>query len=398
VANARRDEGIAETRVAQARAQALPQVTLKAGYTRLDDVTSFAFDSQTLTMGRLDNYSASAEVSQLLYSGGLVRTALQAAQTYRDLTRAGTGLARASLVRDIRIAFHDALLARDAAAVMEQSVDQLRRFADQVADRRRNQTASEFDHLSARVQLANETPKLARARNACEVAREALRNVARIEEPAFELAGALAYVPVETNLAAWVASARARRPELRQMELRVRLLQADIESAESEYKPTVRAVAAGSGTDPAQFASVSGWDFQAYAGVTATWNLFEGGRTKAKVAEKRIEKKKAEADLEELERAVELEVRQAFGDMLSAREAVQGGEENVRLAEKALEIARTRFHAGLSTSLEFAESNLALNVARLSLCQSLRDHVNAAARLHYAAGRAEEPAPRAAGR
>jgi len=81
--NARRDEQIAGARIGQVRAQALPELTAKGSYTRLDEVAAFEFDGQSFEMGREDNWAASLEASQLLYSGGSVGEALRAAKLYR---------------------------------------------------------------------------------------------------------------------------------------------------------------------------------------------------------------------------------------------------------------------------------------------------------------------------
>ena len=53
--NARRDEQIAGARIGQVRAQALPELTAKGSYTRLDEVAAYEFDGQSFEMGREDN-------------------------------------------------------------------------------------------------------------------------------------------------------------------------------------------------------------------------------------------------------------------------------------------------------------------------------------------------------
>ena len=42
----------------------------------------------------------------------------------------------------------------------------------------------------------------------------------------------------------------------------------------------------------------------------------------------------------------------------------------MELAEKSLEIARTRYENGLATYLDFTDANLSLNVARLTRLQA----------------------------
>ena len=55
--NAERDEQIAGTRINQVRAQVLPELKAKGGYTRLDEAAAFEFDGERVAMGLEDNYS-----------------------------------------------------------------------------------------------------------------------------------------------------------------------------------------------------------------------------------------------------------------------------------------------------------------------------------------------------
>ena len=72
--------------------------------------------------------------------------------------------------------------------------------------------------------------------------------------------------------------------------------------------------------------------------------------------------------------------------MQQAAETVAASRETVELAEKSLDIARARYENGLATSLDYADANLALSVARLTRLQALHDHLNALARLQQASG------------
>ena len=96
--NADRDEQIAGTRINQVRAQVLPELKAKGGYTRLDEAAAFEFDGESVAMGLEDNYTAGIEASQLLYSGGSVRSALKAAKLYREVAQARVRQAKNELV------------------------------------------------------------------------------------------------------------------------------------------------------------------------------------------------------------------------------------------------------------------------------------------------------------
>lgn len=399
VGNARRDEEIADARIRQVRAGVYPQVGTRAGYTRLDAVPVMDTGTETIPMGREDTYSASAGLDQLLFSGGKVTAALRAARLYRSFALEGTSRIKAGLARDITVGFRDLLLLRHAADVTEDSVRQLEDFVRQTETKYRSQTVSEFELLSARVRLANERPRQIRARNALSVARESFRTLIRLDDPAFEPDGELAYKPAPCDLATLQEGSRELRPELRQMRIRISLLEEDVVVAKGDYYPSVRGFAQYAGTDPdtTDFGSVT-WGWHWSAGVAAQWSLFDSGLRRGVIREKQLELAKARADYDELLRVVFLEIKQAYLDLQDAAEATTGSRDNVQLAERALEIAKTRYDAGMSTYLEFTETNLALRTAKLSLYQALRDHMNAMTRLRHAAGLPGGSAAAGAGR
>lgn len=383
VMNAERDRQIAEATMKQARSQALPQVTLSGTYSRNDG------DSSPFMPGnaRRDSFAGSAAVSQTLYDGGKVLSAIRAARAYRGLTARQKAQQEAALIRDIHTAFNGILLAQANVAVLEASVQQLSDFEQQTRQKYEAGTASEFDWLTAQVRLANETPQLVEARNTLAVAKEQFRNLIVLNNDEFEVSGDLSYKPFGSDLIVLQATAIAARPELLVQEALIDLQREDLSTAWGGYKPTLTASAVYTKENPDRYNNTSyGWQDHWEAGLTATWTLFDGGNRRGEVLTKGLELAKTEADREDLLRAVSLDVKSAWLDMIAAREMIAGAEKTVLLAEKALEIARTRYDAGLATYLEFTDSNLSLNTARLTRFQALEKHLNAVVRLRYAAG------------
>jgi outer membrane protein len=387
--NAYRDRAIALLRKQQAGAEASPQVSLAASYTRLDEVESFLFGEETVRLGTLDNYAVSARIDQLLYSGGRVRAALRAARALEDLAAWELDETRQALVRDIRLRFLDVLLARHVVHVREQSVEQLEALVLQTRQKYDRDAASEFDVLSAQVKLANEQPPLIRARNDHELAREAFRRLVNLGDAPFRIEGVLDFQPDHERLDTFLAEALASRPVLRIVQAQVRLLDEDVVAARSGLLPDIRTHFAYSGANAYEFAGFDDeWRWHWNAGLRLSWDLWDGGRTRRLVGEKRLERDKRQTDLDALRKTVALQVRRAYLAREHARQSVEASRDNVALAEKALDIAAVRYGNGLATRLEYTDANLSLNTARLALYGALRDHAAAGAELDYACGRA----------
>jgi len=386
-ATARRNLAAAEAGISRARSEALPQLDLKANYTRIDEVAALEFEGRSISMGNEDNASAGAELSQLLYNGGQVRAALRAAKAYRRHADLAVRQAEAALDRDICTGFYDILKADAAVAVAQQTVDQWRLFVEQAETRYRQQTVPEFDVLSARVKLANATPALIAARHRLNLVREAFRNTAHLDDGDFVLVGELRDSPAAPAVEALLAVAVTNRPELSMLEQTVRLREEDLTAAKARRQPTLRAFGNYTGSTASQYnPTQSQWEWHWTAGLTAEWSLFDGGDRSGEVMEKRMALENARDALGEYRRQVTLDVRQACADLADAKEAVGVARANVSLAERALSIARTRYDQGVATSLDFTDSNLALATVRLTLVEALHGEWAAWARARYAAG------------
>lgn len=384
-ANARRDQIIADAKVTQARSQALPHFSVSANYTRLDELQEINLGDESVELGTLDNYSVLAEVNQLLYSGGKVRAALKAADLSEEHARWSKADTDARLVRNIKTSFNNILLSQEAVKVRKESLGQLEGLLKQTQEKLREGLVSEFDVISARVKLGNEKPFLINAINAYEVAKENFRRLLNLDDKPFGLDGKLEFDPVGMGMEQFESKALADHPGIRVMEALFGLREQDVDAARAQYLPNVSMFGTYNGANSYRFVSFDDdWEWHWNAGLSLTWNFWDGGLTRGLVAEKALELEKAGTDLADFKKVVKLQVRQAYLDMCHAREAVESGKGNVELAEKAMEIASARYKTGMATYLEFTDANVALSRASLTYFTALRDHMNAVARLQYA--------------
>ncbi len=385
--NAARDLAIGRLQEDQARAEIYPQLSFNAEYRRLDEVEAFDLGGTSYEMGALDNYSGQAAVDQLVFSGGGVGAALRAAGLGRQLSGEAADAVDAQVVREVRLGFAAVLLARETLDVRASSLAQLEAHAAEAERKRKAGTVSAFDLLSARVRVANERPAVIAAHNAERVALLNLQRLLNLDGETFDIEGDLVLRPVRATLADLLVVASRLRPDLSRMETEVLLREQDTRATRSGTLPSVRAFFTYNGANSFTFAAFEDeWAWHWNAGVRLEWDFWDGGLTRARVDEKRLEWEKAGTRLDDLAAEVRVQVRAAYLETERAARSVEAGDAGVELAGQALEIARSRYEAGLGTHLEFLDSQLALSTARLGRLQALHDHVAAVARLEYACG------------
>ncbi len=384
--NARQDQEIAYTKLKQAYSLALPHFSANAAYTRLDELQRIDLGAMSQNIGTVDNYDVNARVEQLLYSGGQVGAALSAARTLREYSEFTRIAVESILIRDIEIQFYGILLAREEVEVQAESVKQLEGYVEQTERRSKSGTASEFDLLTAQVRLANEKPKLISAhnRNTLEVAR--LVTLLNMPDDS-EFKGELEQKDIDFSLDDMLRLALVNRADLHSSELRVDMGEDEITNARSEGLPEVRAHFNYNGANSYRFVSFEEeWEWHWNAGLVMRWNVWDGDLTRYKVKQKEAEQEKLITNYDQLIKNVKLDVRQAYSRLVHAREAMIASRDNVALAERALEIANTRYKTGLTTYLEFTDSNLARSTAHLVWLRSLHTHAVALAEVRYAIG------------
>ena len=127
----------------------------------------------------------------------------------------------------------------------------------------------------------------------------------------------------------------------------------------------------------------SSWDLS----VNATWLLWDGGRRRADEAEADAALRAARSRVGEFDRQVTFEVRQRVLDVESSRAAIEAAADGVRAATEARRVVGERFAAGVATSTDVLDAEVALLQARLDRTRALASAHLADARLARAVGR-----------
>lgn len=379
VANAARQREIAVLTKKRATAEAWPKLEGIADYS-LYDPDNLLGDARK---------SVGAEASWQIFSGGRTLSAIRASKAYKQLTADQERRIKETQARDIALGYYQVLLANAQVEVLRQSVRQLSDFEAETHMKYKAGAVSEFDSLSAKVALANEKPRLIAAENELGLAMEQFRNLTYIETETFELSDPLDFIPVKVNLDEAIALGLRKRPDLLEKASAITLRKEDISQQRSDYYPRINLFANYNYQDPDPYSFItgeSGWQDHWSTGIRASWNLFDGGTRSANLGESKLKMAIEEDELHDMERFVSLEIRTQWLRGRDAAEVIEATTETRDLATRALEIARTRFNAGLSTNLEVTQANLELSDARLSRSRALYEYMVAVTSMKHAMG------------
>jgi len=380
VVNAARRREIAKATKKRAVAGAWPQVTGMADYSLYDPDN--LTESGSTVLG--------AEASWQIFSGGRTISAIRAARAYKQLTAWQERRIRETQVRDIALSYYQVQLAKARVAVRRKSVEQLSGFEKETRTKHEVGTVSEFDWLSAQVALANEQPYLIAVENELVLAMEQFRNLTYIDAEMFELSDPLEYVHFKIGLNKAIGLGMGKRPDLQEKTSAVALRKEDVSQQRSDYYPRINLFANYGMYDPDPYGfldpTIDGWQSHWSTGIRANWSLFDGGTRRANVGESKLNMAIEEDELRDMERAVSLDIRTQWLRGRDAAEVIKATDKTEELAERALEIANTRFNAGLGTHLEVTQANLELSDARLARSRALYEYMVAITSMKHAMG------------
>lgn len=333
------------------------------------------------------DYSGGVNVGLPVFAWGSVRAGLQDARTAEEAARTDIESARSDVVLQVTRAYYGVLLAERGLQVARDALAQAERQERIAAERLSQGAVSEFEHLRARVQVANLRPGVARAESGLRATHIGL-NLALGLEPDEEvrLRGALTYRPVDLDLVALKREALANRSEIRNARLAEQRSDLAVSMAQASRLPNF--AIAGQYGFRADNAMLSERFSDSYAAnLVLAIPIFDGFAARSRTAQARAGRQQAKIMLEQTRRSIEAEVEQAYRDLLAAEQSYLAQVDNVTQAERALEIAQVSFENEMMTSVELMDSQLALTMARQNHYQSLYDYRIALARIERAIGR-----------
>ncbi|TMA09142.1 MAG: TolC family protein [Deltaproteobacteria bacterium] len=139
-------------------------------------------------------------------------------------------------------------------------------------------------------------------------------------------------------------------------------------------------------TETKPFFEAPGRNSLASAGVSLSWNIFNGLSTTANVRKAEIQVALAENDLANGRRSVASDVEKAVAQLSTARAQARVAKEAEQTAREGLRLARTRQEVGVGTQLEVRDAELKLTQAQLNVVGSLVDGREAESALRRAQG------------
>lgn len=377
--------------IREARGALLPALTGSGSWNKLEK--SLLPNRGPMSFDDTEDWGSALEVSQTIFAGGSDWAFLKAQTQILAANKAELQALINETALGVRVRFYDAQLSLAQIGVQEDLVELREAELKNAQNRLDAGVGSNFEALRARVAVSNSRPELIRARNTYELNLQELRRFIGLQElgkDGLTLApsGGEGEYDLPENVA--LDRAAAKRPEIAQLSLLIDAQKSGIRVEVGRLLPLVEVYTnyqVNKAPENTPDDTLEGFQ----VGVRSTWNIFDGGQTKARIRQAQSDLRAAELNLDELRLNIEVEVRRAYSGLINARELMKASEQTVTEAEESLRLANSRLEVGAATQLDILDSQLSLTQARTNRIQAQRDLNVAIATLRTAVGEGVRP-------
>jgi HAE1 family hydrophobic/amphiphilic exporter-1 len=359
-------------RYVEERAAALPKVTITGAGIKSWDNTYQLFFGEMYPASQ-KTWSVNVGLTQVLYAWGKVGAAIEGAKEGIASADEQLEIFRQAAVLQTTAAFQDVLLAQTLEAIAGETLAQRERHLAQAQSRFDLGVATDYDVLSARVAVENARPDVIRAGNLVRTAMQRLRLVLAEPELDRPIAGELATEPVETpSVADVVADAKAKRPDIRELDHRIRVYEQLVRIASADDKPSLE-LRGGYGWMTLSAGALDGNTRNWTGGLYMSWPVFDGMRARGRTIAARSDLERQKIDAARAIDEVTLQARTAVDAVREAQSIVSALAGTVEQARRLLAMAEQGYELGVKTQIEVQDAELNLRAAEGNLARARRD-------------------------
>lgn len=373
----------------EAYAGLFPEASLVGSYSRAIKKQSFAMMGEVIEVGTDNTYSGGLSVSLPIFAPALYKS-INLTTTDVNLAVEKARASRLDMVNQVTKAFYQLLLAQDSYKVLLKSYKQSEDNYNVVNAKYEQGVVSEYDKISAEVQMRSLKPTVVSARNGVNLANLQLKVLMGMESDV--------NVAIEGNLKNYEMAMFTRqampRPNnlvnnstLKQLELNALQLKQTLKLKYTNFMPTLSASFQYMYTSMNDNFKFKEYDWRPYStlGLNLTIPLFKGSNF-TQLKQTRIQMKQLEENRINTERQLTMQATSYLDNMAASTEQVVSNKEAVFQAEKGRTIAEKRYEVGKGTILELNSSEVALTEAQLTYNQSIYDYLVAKADLDLVLG------------
>lgn len=371
----------------------LPEASLTGTLDHTIKAAEMKLNNQSFKMGQDNTNTANAGLSiNLPLFVPSVYRAMSMTKTDIELAVEKSRASKQDLINQVSKAYYQLMLAQDSYNVLQGSYKVAEDNYNVVKAKFEQGSVSEFDKISAEVQMRSIKPNLISAENAITLAKLQLRVLMGIT--------ANVDIKINDNLTNYETAVFANQlseehlglednTTMKQMDLNMKLLEKNVKSLRTNFMPTL------SMSFSYQYQSLYNpninflkynWSNSSSLMFNLSIPLYRASNF-TKLKSNWIQMRQLDWNRIDTERKLNMQITSYRNNMTASSEQLASNKENVMQAEKAVQIAEKRYDIGKGTVLELNSSQVSLTQAQLTYNQAIYDYLVSRADLDQVLGK-----------
>jgi outer membrane protein len=367
------NEQITESNIKSRLSDWYPQVNFGYTYQRNFELPVFILGTDVRRIGVDNNSAIQFTANQNIFN----RDVLLASRTARDvrtLARQNTSASKIDVAVSVMKAFYDVLTTMQQIKATAEDTVRLSRSLRDAYNQYRAGVVDRTDYKRATIALNNSRAQLNSGQELLKARLEYLKSLMgyprhaelNIQFDSLQMENSVDFdttTDIDYN----------RRIEYQQLATQRRLQEADLRYNKWGYIPSLSANGAYIfNYQDNEFSKLYNTAFKnAYAGVSLTWPIFQGGRRRHEINASRWQLKNIDWSLERLRNNINAEYAQALAAYKSNLINYNAIKENLLLAQEVYDVIQLQYRSGIKTYLEVITAETDLRTARINYFNAL---------------------------
>jgi outer membrane protein len=308
-------------------------------------------------------WSASATLAQPIGALWTIYEANQLAKLGIDVAEIKRKAARRDVAYQVTEAYYRVLQAKRMADVAAKSVEQITAQVKRARTFFERGAVARNDVLRAELGLAAAEQRLIQAKGGVTLATGRLATLmGRSPDSAIEPVDIAGLPETAPPIAATQAEEQAvgSRIELRELATTINMAEGGVQLSKSKMVPQVNAIANYTRATQSLLGLPKSW----FVGLTASWDIWEGGSTYYGIEEAKARVAQAQAARRKVEDMIRLDARSAHVGVTTAAEALEVSASAVVSAEENFRMEQKRYESTSNTSFDVLDAETQLTAAR----------------------------------
>jgi len=389
IKEAQNHEKSSQENLKSSRADFFPKASANYSFSHLDDAPYQVVGGMQRQVGDTDAVHWDVTLVQPLFKGFGILSKYKVARSESEIGSLKLEQTAKDLVRDVKTAYYEALLAQNIEKVAEEQVRTLEAQERDAQGFYDHGVIPKNDLLKSKIAKASAVQELEKARSDSQLSLSRL-SIAM----GHSVNSDFSLVPVETvvsdpgDLSSLMDAALKNRPEMKIMEKNLDAYEASITLARSTCYPEISLVGRyeQNGNDTAASENDYSNDHNTSVSVQAKWTFFEWGKNHADIQKVRYEKQAFSEKIKAASDQIRLETKQEYLAVKVREKNIKTAEEALGQAQENFRITRSRYLQNVTTATEVLEAQTFLSRAESDYHKSIYGYLIARARLNRATG------------